>query len=592
MTDAHSQSSPSYGKSVTFYHLLGTALLVILTTLALFAAQYRQVQKEINADLEHIGNSYLPALASALDANDHNRLHNIAQTIVSEPHVHYLVVNQSVQDNHAPYLALGHKQSNDQTRKFTLANNGKIIGQLQIDIDDPLAQLEVSQQLWPAIAVFVVGLLVIGWLSLQLGHTKTAEDTDKHSKNKIPAPPLQPAQSGDLGFTAEFVLGAIQGSTLMVMRLDPDLYIKAINPAVVLNTGLIEEELIDHNWLDVFIPPAQHGMIQQRLDQSLSIEGLLSPSNHASEELDLNWFIAPFTDSLGRLSFVACGIDISELRNQLLFQESSQKRAGPSMVNPMMKSEEMEALGNMVAGIAHETNTPLGICVTNASLLRENTMKIEHSITEQKLTKSQMQEFLVTVRSASNLMITNLHQASELLKSFKQVAVDQTSQQGYLFNVRENLQQVITSLGHQLRQKSINIQVDCPNHLKINSYPGRFAQIYSNLLMNSILHAFNDIKVTPTINIQIERHKQRLTIDYQDNGQGIDSSIRDQLFEPFVTTRRDKGGSGLGTYIVHQLVTENLSGEIECYSVEPHGTGFRIDIPIQHFEDDSLQYSD
>ncbi|MFM2481815.1 ATP-binding protein [Celerinatantimonas sp. YJH-8] len=598
MHEGHLELSPRGNAAITTYHLLGASILVLVTTLAIISGQYQQTKQAIDSDLRLIRHSFIKPLATALASDQHQQLYTLAKLIITQPHIHTVMIDQISPTQSRTVLAMGHKEANDQRLHYPLIENKQLIGQLYLSVDPAFNAYQLARELKFALMFWIIGLIAMGWFSYYLMHKKIrgyammppfSSDSDPSE-----SPPDLISGTTELShFSHDLCQSVIQRSPMLILKLDNALCVQAVNPTTILQTGRLEAELLGKNWLELFIPKTQHAIVQQRLDQSLSINGLLSPINSLiSDELELSWTVIPYTDAQGVLSFIASGVDISELKDQLFFQEAVQHRDEPAIATPMMKSEEMEALGNMVAGIAHETNTPIGICVTNTSLLKEQASKIQQAIMEQSLTKSQMNEFLERVIEASNLMLTNLHQASELLKSFKQVAVDQTSQQGYLFNVKDNLRQIIVSLGHHLRQKSISVSVECSPHLKINSLPGRFAQIYSNLLMNSVIHAFNDINVNPSINIRITRQKQRLMIDYEDNGQGIDSSIRDHLFEPFVTTKREQGGSGLGTYIIHQIITENLSGSIEYSPREPHGTHFHIEIPIQHFEDDAFNYSD
>ena len=177
-------------------------------------------------------------------------------------------------------------------------------------------------------------------------------------------------------------------------------------------------------------------------------------------------------------------------------------------------------------------------------------------------------------------MQINLKRAVELITSFKQVAVDQASEARYLFRLEEHLQQVVTSLRHKLKKSHAEIEWQCSPEIEIDSYPSAFTQIYSNLVLNSILHGFDESNMPHKISIVLSQDEGNLIIDYRDNGMGIDAELLPKLFDPFVTTKRGQGGSGLGTHIIYNLVTHKLHGNIRCDSEVGKGTHFHIAIPF------------
>jgi signal transduction histidine kinase len=247
--------------------------------------------------------------------------------------------------------------------------------------------------------------------------------------------------------------------------------------------------------------------------------------------------------------------------------------------NQLVQSEKMVALGGLVAGVSHEINTPVGVSVTAASHLQEKTKEIKALFTSSTMKKSDLEKYLNLTNEGTEVILSNLVRASELIKSFKQVAVDQSSEGKRQFNVREYIFQVLLSLKPKLKKTNINIGVNCDEKLEIESYPGALSQIITNLIMNSLVHAFEEGEEGAII-FDIEKRDKDLILTYSDNGKGISKDIIGKIFDPFFTTKRGKGGTGLGLNIVYNIITQTLEGTIECESEVGIGTIFKITIPV------------
>ena len=246
----------------------------------------------------------------------------------------------------------------------------------------------------------------------------------------------------------------------------------------------------------------------------------------------------------------------------------------------LILSEKMAALGNMVAGIAHEINTPVGIGVTAASHLQKKTIEFSNIYNENQVKKSDFEEFMQTSKDTSNMILTNLQHASALIQSFKRVAVDQTSEERRIFNIKEYLEEILLSMRPVLKKTKHAINISCPDNIEVNSYPGALTQIINNLVMNSLRHAFDE-EDQGSIFINITKENNNIKLVYSDDGKGIDKTIIDKIYDPFFTTKRGKGGSGLGLNIVYNLVTQKLNGEINCNSILTKGTTFTIIFPLE-----------
>lgn len=241
----------------------------------------------------------------------------------------------------------------------------------------------------------------------------------------------------------------------------------------------------------------------------------------------------------------------------------------------LLESEKMAALGCLSAEVSHEINTPIGISITSTSYLSDALNKLTKDINEQKLTKRSLEDFTQNASHSIELLNNNLTRASDLITSYKQIAVDQTSDKFRLINVAKYVEEIIKSLHPKFKNTRHNIHVNCPANIEIHGHAGAISQIFTNLIINSLVHGFENM-IEGKIYIDINMHEDRLHIHYQDNGHGIDPDQLVKLFEPFYTTKASQGGSGLGTHIIHNLVTDTLNGTITANS--ENGEGLHYDI--------------
>ncbi|MGV6827025.1 MAG: PAS domain-containing sensor histidine kinase [bacterium] len=253
-------------------------------------------------------------------------------------------------------------------------------------------------------------------------------------------------------------------------------------------------------------------------------------------------------------------------------QEASEAR------DQLIEAEKMASLGNLVAGVAHEINTPIGIGVTAASHLRQQYAQTSREYQEGQLRRPTLEKFLSTCEEATRILETNLARASDLIHSFKQIAVDQSSGELRTFNVREYLDELILSMRPALKKTQLEIKVDVEPGMTISSYPGAISQILTNLIMNSIIHGYEE-PATGSIAISFREIDENFELVYRDDGKGIQPDVLENIFEPFFTTRRGGGSSGLGMHIVYNLVKQTLGGEITCDSQPGSGARFTITMP-------------
>ncbi|MDR2689315.1 MAG: histidine kinase, partial [Azoarcus sp.] len=244
-----------------------------------------------------------------------------------------------------------------------------------------------------------------------------------------------------------------------------------------------------------------------------------------------------------------------------------------SATDQMIQSEKLAALGALVAGIAHEVNTPLGIGVTAASHLEEATRTLTQAFESGTMKKSDLTNFTAICQETVQIILTNLSRAANLIQSFKKIAVDQSNETRQTILLENYLKDIVVSLTPRLKKTRIHITLLCPETLKINTLPGALSQILTNLVTNSLVHGFQDGE-EGEIKITVKPRKQDVVLIYKDSGKGISPENLPKIFEPFFTTKRGQGGSGLGLHLVYNIITRNLGGTIKADSIPGEGVTF------------------
>ncbi|QOZ30256.1 HAMP domain-containing sensor histidine kinase [Bradyrhizobium sp. CCBAU 51753] len=267
-----------------------------------------------------------------------------------------------------------------------------------------------------------------------------------------------------------------------------------------------------------------------------------------------------------------------ELRSSKEKAESALLELNTAQQN-LIDAERLAALGGLVAGVAHEVNNPIGISLTVASSFARRAEMFENDLKTEQLRRSKLDEFVRTSRDASQQLVANLQRAGELIQSFKQVAVDRSHAERRQFSLSESTDQIVASLRPVLKKAAITLSVDVPEGLLIDGYPGAYGQILTNLFLNAVNHAFADGR-SGMISISARgRDADDVEIIFADDGAGMTPDVQRQAFDPFFTTRRNEGGTGLGLHIVYNLVTQQLGGRMMLESRVGQGTTFRIIMP-------------
>ena len=301
-----------------------------------------------------------------------------------------------------------------------------------------------------------------------------------------------------------------------------------------------------------------------------------------------HWLVnkLPLLDADGHVeSIVTVALDIGERKRGELEMREAKDAAEAALrnlretQNSLIEAEKLAALGRLVAGVAHEVNNPVGISLTVASSLERKTALFAAEVARGDLRRSSLTDFLGAARDASGQLVANLNRAAELITSFKQVAADRNYSDQREFDLGDLTEQVVLSLRPGLRKHRLTLSVDCEPNLAMNSYPGPYGQVLTNLFLNSVAHAFPDGRAG-TVDIKVRAAgPDYVEIIFADDGCGMSLDVRRRAFDPFFTTRRDQGGTGLGLHIVYSIVTNRLGGRLDLDSEPGRGTRVHIVLP-------------
>lgn len=285
------------------------------------------------------------------------------------------------------------------------------------------------------------------------------------------------------------------------------------------------------------------------------------------------------------VAVIGTAVDISERRAIELSMQAEKDRAEQALKTlreaqaSLIQSEKMASLGGLVAGIAHEVNTPVGVTLTGASHLDREVVALQRRLDDRSLTMTDLQSFLTAAKEATGLLVASSQRAADLIHSFKQVAVDQTSGHRRTFGLKDYIDEVLVSLRPKFKNTAHQVVVTCPDDVEMDSYPGALSQVLTNLLLNSLVHGFDGVDAgTITLTIRLAGDDQ-VHLVYTDSGKGIRPEVLPHVFDPFFTTRRAAGGSGLGLNIVYNIVSRTLRGTVTLDSTPGEGVRFTLVFP-------------
>jgi len=245
----------------------------------------------------------------------------------------------------------------------------------------------------------------------------------------------------------------------------------------------------------------------------------------------------------------------------------------------LVEAEKMASLGVMVAGIAHEINTPVGVGVLAASTVQRQTTKLSQSFAERTMTQSSLQTYFNDTQSQIGLILSNLQRVGKLIDAFRQVAVNGLPQKKSSMRLGRCIQDVIASLGERIASDRFSVRLDCEESLEIESFPGDWASIFTNLISNSMQHGFKEMD-HGHIAITVTQSGTKLLVAYSDDGKGLTAQARKCIFDPFFTTDL-QNGMGLGMHLVYNLITQRMGGTIICDEPIEKGAHFHIEVPVK-----------
>ncbi len=273
---------------------------------------------------------------------------------------------------------------------------------------------------------------------------------------------------------------------------------------------------------------------------------------------------------------VESSMSFEKIKAQKIELEAAYKKL-QQMQEELVETKKLAALGNLVAGIAHEINTPVGVGITGISSLNKRTRTLDAAIKEKNLKLEELEDYIRFADQSGQLILKNLNRTANLIKTFGQISADRSIDTAKEINLKSYIEDVISSLTPRLSAKNIKTDIQCGDAVEINCYPGALGQVLVNLIMNSIVHAFPD-SGSGNIKINAALKGKELKIQYKDDGVGIKNDLLPTVFDPFVTSNRQIG-SGLGLHIVYNLVKQTLKGTIHCESSEGKGVQFLITVP-------------
>jgi len=313
------------------------------------------------------------------------------------------------------------------------------------------------------------------------------------------------------------------------------------------------------------------------------VDGFESPVNGASGDI-VALLSARRLEYQGQdAALVAC-VDISDrkrMENALRFSRDEAERASKRLRDTqaeLVQAEKLASLGGLVAGVAHEIATPVGIGRAGATHIVEQIRELRGLFDEGELRRSRFERFLEGLEEAADLVASNVQRAANLIQGFKRVAVDQANEQRQVFELKGYLDDVINSLQAELNRTGNRVDVDCPEEITLDSYPGAIALIVTNFVMNALAHAFEPGN-PGTVRFTARSDGDEVELRCSDDGRGMPREVISRVYDPFFTTRRGGGGSGLGLYLVFNSVTKVLRGRIEVESEEGKGTTFVVRFP-------------
>ncbi len=368
------------------------------------------------------------------------------------------------------------------------------------------------------------------------------------------------------------------GLTSLVLRTGEALLLDQQKTADLIRSGRLTRVLGNQSYVHWLGVPLIMGEQTIGVIVTQSYEASVT---YSQQDLELLKFVAQHvSEAFGK---VRARLALQQIQDELVQRNQA---LGDALANlqaaqgELVRQERLASLGALVAGVAHEINTPLGVCVTATSHLEEELQVALNAKARGPLSEELLSQFFESATDAVRILKSNTQRAAKLINSFKQVSVDQASGEMRTVNLAEYLNEVLATLRPNLKNKPVSVNISCPPDFIIDTYPGALAQVITNLVMNSVIHGFEG-RGRGAISIVASRDGDNLALKYADDGNGTDETGLKKIFDPFYTTTRGSGGSGLGAHIVYNLITGPLGGRVQVSSAPNQGLHFDIRMPVK-----------
>ena len=368
------------------------------------------------------------------------------------------------------------------------------------------------------------------------------------------------------------------GLTSLVLRTGKALLLDQQQTAELIRSGRLQRVLGNQNYVHWLGVPL---IMEEQTIGVIVTQSYEASVTYTQKDLELLNFVAEHvSEAFGK---VRARLALQKIQDELVQRNQA---LGDALANlqdaqgELVRQERLASLGALVAGVAHEINTPLGVCVTATSHLEEELQVALAAQVLGPLSQEHLSQFFESATDAVRILKSNTQRAAKLINSFKQVSVDQASGEMRSVDLAEYLNEVLATLRPNLKNKPVSVKISCPPDFIIDTHPGALAQVITNLVMNSVVHGFEG-RARGNIKIEASRDGATLHLQYSDDGKGTDETGLKKIFDPFYTTKRGAGGSGLGAHIVYNLITGPLGGRVQVSSALDQGLHFDIRMPIK-----------
>jgi len=616
-----------------FWILLLSSIFTLIATTIQIYLDYRESRQTLEISLQQVEETALPAVAVAMWNLDKEVMESILDGLLTQPDILYLEVVDTY--NH-PIIQLGDievKNSLERLYPIMYTNDAAQqikIGQLKVvatlaEIYRKLMDKVVVILLTQGVKTFLMSICILVLVErLVIRHlnslAKWAYSVELENPNELLILPRGKSGEGDVIDSVTRAINTMQlnliqalldrekaerltksiveNTSSLIYAKDPQGSYTMVNQQFLTALGLNSDKVIGHTDSQLFSENVanalrHHDLIVTQQAKPVTFDEEVMQQGQVEYYVSVKFPIFDDNQKLSGTGGVSTNITDRHQKEQQILElnesleakvEERTKALQKSVINleltqaQLVESEKMSALGGLVSGVAHEINTPLGVSVTAASHLVSLVNGFESEYKSGNLKRSFLENYMVNIKESSDILTRNLDRAANLVQNFKQIAADQSREVKRQFEIKTYIEEVIGAINPKFKTADHTITIEAENPITLDSYPGAIAKIITDLIMNSITHGFKDV-TEGEIKIKLTQVGGSLEINYQDNGVGLDAQQLEKVFEPFYTTTRGSGDSGLGMSICYNLVTHMLGGRIKCIE-SATGAHFNIHIPL------------